>query len=42
MSLVEKGTFTMKEIRLLRAFLLNGHGDCVQVSNNVLVDLVRL
>ncbi len=36
------GAFTVKEIRLLSTILLNGHGGHVQVSNNVLADLVRL
>jgi small-conductance mechanosensitive channel len=36
------GVFTVKEIRLLSTILLNGHGGHVQVSNNVLADLVRL
>ena len=38
----EKGDFTVKEIRLLSTILLNGHGGHVQVSNNVLANLVRL
>ena len=38
----EKGVFTVKEIRLLSTILLNGHGGYVQVSNNVLAELVRL
>jgi small-conductance mechanosensitive channel len=38
----EKGVFTVKEIRLLSTILLNGHGGYVQVSNNVLADLVRM
>ena len=38
----DKGIFTVKEIRLLSTILLNGHGGNVQVSNNVLADLVRL
>lgn len=37
----EKGVFTVKEIRLLSTIFLNGHGGYVQVSNNVLADLVR-
>jgi hypothetical protein len=36
------GAFTVKEIRLLSTILLNGHGGYVQVSNNVLAELVRL
>jgi hypothetical protein len=36
------GVFTVKEIRLLSTILLNGHGGYVQVSNNVLADLVRV
>jgi len=37
----EKGSFTVKEIRLLSTVLLNGLGGNVQVSNNVLAGLVR-
>jgi hypothetical protein len=37
----ETGVFTVKEIRLLSTILLNGHGGYVQVSNNVLANLVR-
>ena len=37
----EKGIFTVKEIRLLSTILINGRGGYVQVSNNVLSDLVR-